>query len=285
MKRIFTVVDDFLPDPDAVRALALSKQYERSDYHKGQRSTERFLDLIDPRMFEELFGLEIDTWDRHGMNARFQLCTPEDLVVFHADSQTHAATIYLTPNAPVEAGLSLYKSRLTGARRAPDTNEEVDRVFAGNFYDPSKWDLVDRIGNVYNRLVLWDGAMIHAASSYFGNSAETGRLFLMFFFDAKDVALTTQFPKLAKPVTAPASTPVLIEGPVTEFTLDGRRYRAHGKFITGEFIRSCLPAEKADYVLCRRTEVGPDVIVQYFETFTAESDLTFYSGPQSALRD
>ena len=32
---------------------------------------------------------------------------------------------------------------------------------------------------------MWDAKTIHAATEYFGTSKETGRLFHMFFFNAK----------------------------------------------------------------------------------------------------
>lgn len=182
-RQIITVIDDFLDDPDAHRALALRQQFVPSDYHKGCRSIERFLDFPYERI-ERAAGLKIDEWPRHGMNGRFQFCTAQDPIVYHADTQTHAATLYLTPGAPVEAGLSLYRSRVTGVRRAPKSAGVSARTFDGNLYDPTKWELVDRIGNIYNRLVIWDAALIHAPTCYFGDTIENARLFQMFFFDA-----------------------------------------------------------------------------------------------------
>ena len=40
---------------------------------------------------------------------------------------------------------------------------------------------MDKIGNIYNRLILFDAKSIHAASEYFGNYKENGRLFQLFF--------------------------------------------------------------------------------------------------------
>ena len=44
-------------------------------------------------------------------------------------------------------------------------------------------EVVDVAGNVYNRLVLFSGGNIHAASEYFGDCLENCRLWQMFFFD------------------------------------------------------------------------------------------------------
>ncbi|MEZ5448552.1 MAG: hypothetical protein R3E89_05940 [Thiolinea sp.] len=44
---------------------------------------------------------------------------------------------------------------------------------------------MDVIGNVYNRMVIWDARKVHAASAYFGDRIDNSRLFHMFFFDAE----------------------------------------------------------------------------------------------------
>ena len=51
---------------------------------------------------------------------------------------------------------------------------------------PEPWELVDRVGAVYNRLVMWDAKMIHSASSYtgiLGQKPEDSRLVQLFFFE------------------------------------------------------------------------------------------------------
>ncbi len=183
MRPHVVVVDDFLADPDAIRALALRQTFDPDErYYKGKRSRERFLHEFDHRVFARLLNGAIVDWERHAMSGRFQWCNPTDPLVYHADGQTHAATIYLTPNAPPESGLSLWRSKVTGARRPSDEATNI-RTFDGNLLDPTKWELVDKIGNVYNRLVLWDATMIHSASCYFGTELQNARLFWMFFFD------------------------------------------------------------------------------------------------------
>lgn len=176
------IVDNFLRDPGAMRALALDQQYSKMG-SAGVRSHDRFDDLIDPYSIEQALGLKIPDWKKYDLNGRFQFCTSEDPVVFHSDTQTHAGVLFLNPDAPVEAGLSLWKSRATGMRRAPTDTETERRMYAGKLLDPTAWDLVDRIGNVYNRLVLFDAHLIHSSTCYFGTDKLNSRLFQMFFFD------------------------------------------------------------------------------------------------------
>ena len=54
-----------------------------------------------------------------------------------------------------------------------------------NFYDSTSYEVVDKVANVYNRLVLWDAKAIHAATNYFGDSIENARFFQLFFFDVE----------------------------------------------------------------------------------------------------
>jgi hypothetical protein len=177
------VVDDFLPVPDLVRQLALEQTYEKMG-SAGKRSVETFRHMVNPAIFEDLLHRKLTKpWDHYLINGRFQFCTAEDPLVYHADEQSHAGIIFLTPEAPVESGISLVRSRVTGARDScRDTNIGV--TYDGNLFDGTKWDVVDKIGNIYNRLILWNGRLNHAPSCYFGTELSNARLFWMFFFDA-----------------------------------------------------------------------------------------------------
>lgn len=179
------VVDDFLPNPDEVRTLALQQSYEKLG-SAGKRSLERFHHMVDSNIFGLLLGRNIQgrSWDHHQVNGRFQFCTAEDPIVYHADENTHAATVFLTPDAPVEAGLTLVRSRVTGTRTCPEDPAQISATYDGNYFDSTKWETVDKIGNRYNRLVIWNGRLNHAPSCYFGTTIENARLFWVFFFDA-----------------------------------------------------------------------------------------------------
>jgi hypothetical protein len=178
------VVDDFVPNPDALREFALRQDFVDSGSSYGKRTPAPFLQFFEQSVFERLLGRKIIRWHEHDMNGRFQICTAETPIVYHTDAQTHAGTLYLTPDAPPEAGLSLWRSKCNGSRRGAASDED-NAIMFGGFMDRTKWELVDRIGNVYNRLVLWDGSLIHSASNYFGTNKENCRLFAMFFFDCE----------------------------------------------------------------------------------------------------
>lgn len=181
------VVDDFLPDPDAVRNQALSlgdAGFRENSGYKGRRSAQ-FLGHVDPNAFEDLLRRRITRWSEHDMCGTFQITLADTPRVFHSDAQTHAAVLFLKPGAPIEAGLSFHRSRETGVRRVPTDAETERRTYGGKLLDATAWDEVDRVGNVYNRLVLWDARLIHSAAAYFGTYLETGRLTQIFFFDCE----------------------------------------------------------------------------------------------------
>ena len=190
------VVENFYDDPDAVRAYALTQKYKANhEHHKGARTQEKTIFPGTREFFESILHKKITNWESHIYNGVFQYCVAEDALVYHTDHQAYAAVIFLTPDAPPECGTSFYKSRFNGLMRAPtaEDSERLDKsgselfreMFAGNYYDKTRWETVDVIGNVYNRMVLWDAQKVHAASEYFGDSLENSRLFHMFFFDAE----------------------------------------------------------------------------------------------------
>lgn len=181
-KRLF-VVDNFYEYPNEIRNTALQQQY-KSDirYYKGLRSTEVFRPDSIKTEFEKILGEPITNWN-YQANGVFQLMTAEDFQVYHCDFQKWAAIIYLTPNAPFESGTRFYSSRTTGVRESTDDSEIMKKTFSGGFYDSTKFETVDSVGNVYNRLIIMSAQCIHSAGPYFGDSLSTGRLTHLFFFD------------------------------------------------------------------------------------------------------
>lgn len=168
----FWVIDNFYKDPDSIRSLALSSDYSADiRFYKGYRSNIFYRPEEIKDFFEKIIGRKITNWE-HGTNGRFQYTTPEDPLVYHQDSQTHAAVVYLDPNAPLYTGTSFYTSK-------------HENPFSWGFLDETKFEKVDSVGNVYNRAIIFRANLIHAASKYYGQSKEDSRLVQLFFFDCK----------------------------------------------------------------------------------------------------
>jgi len=191
------VVDDFYADPDLVREYAMNNlTFKPSGYHKGERSDGRYILDGTKEKLEEIIGKEIINWNHGGYaNGVFQFCTADQPIVYHVDQQMYAAMVYLTPDAPPNTGTSMYRSKVTGISSFPGQEtrmgQEYVDTFRGNsnemnFYDGTHFEKIDDLGNVYNRLVIFNSSQIHAATEYFGDAIDNARFFHMFFFDVAE---------------------------------------------------------------------------------------------------
>lgn len=180
----FVVVDNIYNDPDSVRKFALSCEFNNHiNYHKGKRTDQAYRFTGLKERIEGILGKEIDNWDNkyEAINGCFQYCIGGDQEVYHHDEQQYAGIIYLTPNAPVQSGTCFYRSNHT--KKMKVLTQEYDTVFSKGHLDNTEFEMVDRVGNVYNRMVIFDAKLIHSATNYFGNKKDNGRLFQLFFFD------------------------------------------------------------------------------------------------------
>lgn len=182
------VVDDFYKNPDEIVSLAESQEFfAQGKHYKGVRTNERFLFPYVREEFQRLLNLEITDWVNQPMNGIFQKTSKDDPLVWHSDSQDYAAAVYLTKDAPVSMGTSFWKDRVFGCRRPPShplENKDIQdsEVYTQyNLLHEDNWELVDKVGGVFNRLVLWDAKLIHSASQY----GTMDRLVQLFFFSVK----------------------------------------------------------------------------------------------------
>jgi len=182
------IVDNFYEDPDAVREFALKQEYVEGGLGRGfigNRTEQQFLFPGLKERFEEIMGREITAWQEHGMNGRFQYSWAGQPLVYHCDSQKWGGMLYLTPNAPFSCGTTLCAHKTTRARTYYEEGWDAawKDVPGDSHLDGSSFEPVDVLGNVYNRLVIFDASAIHSASQYFGTVKENSRLWQMFFFD------------------------------------------------------------------------------------------------------
>lgn len=182
------IVDNFYEDPDKVRRFALEQEYIEGGFGRGfigRRTEKQFLFPGLKERFEEIMGRKITEWESHGMNGRFQVAWSGEPLVYHCDNQKWGGMLYLTPEAPYQCGTTLYAHKQTRARTYYDEGWDAAwlDVPGDPHLDGTPWEPVDVLGNVYNRLVIFDASAIHSASQYFGTVKENARLWQMFFFD------------------------------------------------------------------------------------------------------
>ena len=191
-KRFF-VVDNFYADPMAVRNFALQQTYYPGEGAVGHRTRKQFMFDGVREAFESIIGVKIADyadgygWLDTGINGRFQYCPAGTPSVFHCDSQKWAAVIYLTPDAPPQSGTSFYRHKETKIFHNTQINWDAGdglKVFnQKTFLDSTPYEAVDTVGNIFNRLVIFDGGLIHSGINYFGWDINSSRLFHIFFFN------------------------------------------------------------------------------------------------------
>ena len=88
------------------------------------------------------------------------------------------------------SGTGIFKHKPTGLIECPRLeNGETDRELLDKIYkdsqDYTKWELVDKFANIYNRLIIYRGDFFHQSLDYFGQDKYDGRLFQTFFFNTE----------------------------------------------------------------------------------------------------
>lgn len=166
------IIDDFLDNPDEIRAMALSLKYRHRNEHEffeGIRS--RPLHEIDFNFHKHLCEKILSTYVTNGSyqydaSVFFHQTCCNDLMDsqwlhdrIHQDIALLAGIIFLTPDAPIHCGTQTY--------------QKIDE----NYFP----DVV--MGNMYNRLILYPANRFHSACDFFGDK-KNNRLCLLFFLNS-----------------------------------------------------------------------------------------------------
>jgi Family of unknown function (DUF6445) len=201
MKRFIMVIDDFYPDPDQIRRRALKMTYTEPEDFTGWR-TRAYQPRGIRQRIEKRFRLRIKYWEEdldaieccngvffssfstggHAERVGVHYDVPPTWVMF---------LIYLTPHAPFDAGTSLWQHRATGLVARPTRKDserleiplkKLGEILERDLHDRRRWREIDRVGNVYNRAVMFPGGFLHSATMHFGSSLKTGRIYQSFHF-------------------------------------------------------------------------------------------------------
>jgi hypothetical protein len=184
-------IDNFYSNPMDVREFALRQEFKVRGNYPGQR-TESFLSDATKKTLRDIlypFAGEITNWGGE-YTGSFQYTTASDRSWIHADSTTDwAAVCYLTPDAPLTAGTGIFRHKETGWSNFDYRNNDSEYLRQAppghDSQDYTKWEMVDRIGNVFNRLIMYRADNYHVSLDYFGKDMYDGRLFQVFFFNTE----------------------------------------------------------------------------------------------------
>jgi hypothetical protein len=188
------IIENFYDNPMEVREFAINKmnEYEPHNHHPGKRSSS-FASLEHKKIFEQIlepFSGKIINFDiskeNENSNGAFQYNTSNDKKSWiHRDNYNNnnwTGIIYLTPEPPPNSGTGFYKYK-DGTWDYNDSKFlDNDNELNKNCRDNTKWELLSKVGNVFNRLLLFRSSQYHMSMEYFGTDINDGRLIQLFFF-------------------------------------------------------------------------------------------------------
>ncbi|GAA0282336.1 hypothetical protein GCM10010302_20270 [Streptomyces polychromogenes] len=204
--RDYWVLDDVLPDVDAVRARCLAKDdWVQGAPHKPEPWPGlRAMPALEPAELAHVEKLVRQATGAKGIWAE----DPAGAGTFnhncvqvvgegecesrpHTDSRTvcrYAAVLYLTPGIPKDCGTSFHRQSLPGGVLGGNQvlaphNNLVDAL--GTRFVPEDSFTEDlRVPHRYNRLLLYSANLIHSATGYWGTTLEDKRMTAVFFWMA-----------------------------------------------------------------------------------------------------
>lgn len=203
MYRSFVVVDDFYPDPHAVRRAALKLDYpevQGTRTFPGRTSAGR----IEPPQFDavasQLVGERIEGLRRpsaYHCHFRITLAGETGRYLAHVDPSGLAwvGVVYLSLPEHCEGGTVFFRHKALGLDRTPHEQEALTRLGVGSIAellqrdgpDPDAWEETMSLAMRFNRAVFYRPWLWHSAGPGFGHSPEDSRLvqLLSFVYPAK----------------------------------------------------------------------------------------------------
>jgi len=188
MTPTFMLFDNFYSNAIGVRDYALSLPFNvkgnypgaRTDVMQGEHNTNA------KSMFEDILHRKI-TWWPEEYNTAFQYTTAGDKTWVHYDPTNWAAVLYLTPDAPLEAGTAIYRNKESKIFMLDRNDPKTDyNSSAEDINEVDKWEPIVQVSNIFNRLVIYRGEYYHRSMlPGFGDSKYNGRLFQTFFFNTE----------------------------------------------------------------------------------------------------
>lgn len=190
------IVDNFYTNPLETRQFLLDQPFNVKGNYPGQRTKsyatkeirDFFQQLVGPTAGQiTRFDIPGETTDdANAYNGAYQYTTSRDRSWVHNDGYNNwAAVVFLTPDAPLSSGTGFFQyhdgTPNKQVMEAKGNKSDIDR----DSQDMTKWRMVDTVGNVFNRLVVFDATRFHMSMDYFGQSKEDGRLFQVFFFSTE----------------------------------------------------------------------------------------------------
>jgi hypothetical protein len=192
-----TVVDDFFEYPDEVREFALQQEYLPDPENKWPGERSNFLHESNPVLFNSIvnkvFSLFYDlhkteiSWNASVCFQKVDGKYQEGWV--HADDNICTGIIYLSKSKN-KCGTTIYRPIDPVNTTFKNSNKKIESFTNTNLITSTENFRLENnkqfrptvtVQEEYNRLVFFDGSLIHGANNFYGNDDDSARLTIIFF--------------------------------------------------------------------------------------------------------
>lgn len=203
-----TIIDDFYPDPDAIRNFALSQDFEESTNGGWPGKRTKDIAELDKELNDFFFKTVLNVfypmefmYTHSYIETSFQLIEARDSDQYnaknrgwlHHDGVVFGGVVYLTKDPEPDTGTSIYKpkkghhqhhQRWVNIKSEDYLNilklskEEYELAMEDQY---SHFTESITVENVYNRCVLFGGNVIHGAKTFGTRKGKNARLTQPFF--------------------------------------------------------------------------------------------------------
>ena len=175
-KLCFTIMDNFLDNPETYRTNALQHIYKQTS--EGSMCTTEVDKVVLQKLYEKFPLAKVDP----PLQASSSFCyyTSLNSLPIKATQARLGFILFLTPNAPLKSGIKFYMYK--NNTRYEEVEEKYKSLNIPRFTkDFTKWHVVDSIGNVFNRLVFFDPRHYHTIQNLFGDN-KNNSLFMQWIY-------------------------------------------------------------------------------------------------------
>jgi hypothetical protein len=190
-----TIVDGFFDNPDKIRAYALNQKYYNDIEGRWPGSRTQDLSTVSPVVFHTICQKILSLFFTkkqlyfYEAEAYFQIVDKKfESGWIHKDPYVITAIVYLTPDSI--SGTSLYVKKDIDYNDSSYLQDKFTNykngLDVGSSRDLNNQNYIEtlNISGLYNRFVVFDSNMYHAAQDFFGDSNEESRLTLVVFFSS-----------------------------------------------------------------------------------------------------
>ena len=191
------VIDDFLRNPEEVRAQALSLDYAVQGRYPGLNSVQKLriegLDQVVSALVREPVRAPWTKDFSHG-SCRVAFASDQQVARIHIDQSHWSGILYLSRPEDCQGGTEFFRHKRTNTDRVPMDGQQLKETGYASYeelqkdildkdaLDRSKWEHTMTVPMRFNRLVLLQPHYWHTAGPGFGDTLENGRLIYLMFF-------------------------------------------------------------------------------------------------------